>query len=143
MNVFDFEVRWARVVGRAVVPCGVLGGAVDDLDAGALFREDCALSPAAATLGMRAALWLTWFAPLWMSFRFRTFGGLDAPAQVALLERLLKAKSYIIRMAVTLLKITFCSLLLGDKRVLQAWNAYDLDRLPAPAGEKQIEEHAP
>lgn len=136
MKVFECEVRWARLVGRTFVPAGVLGGVVDDLDAGELFRHDCAISPGPATLGMRAALWMIWFAPFWTSFRFRTFGSLDEAARVAMLERLLTTKRYLVRMAVMLLKITFCTLLLGDLRALKRLNAYDLDQLPEKGAER-------
>jgi hypothetical protein len=90
------------------------------------FRREHAEPPWYAGLLLRVSLWLTWFAPFWSSFRFRTFGGLDEAAREELLEQLLEAKSYNVRMAIMFLKITVCTLVLGDERALRKLNAYGL-----------------
>lgn len=126
MKLRRFEVRWAETIGRALVPRGVLGGVVDDVALGEQYRLECLAPPWYGALLMRAGLWLTWFAPLWSSLRFRTFGGLDEAGREALLERLLESKSYNVRMAIMFLKITVCTLLLGDERALKQLNAYGL-----------------
>src|SRR5579862_8568217 len=110
MKLFAFEVRWAEVIGRALVPRGVLGGVVDDVALGEQYRLECLDPPWYSGLLMRFSLWLTWFAPFWMSFRFRTFGGLDERAREATLEKLLVAKSYNVRMAAMFLKLTICAM---------------------------------
>ena len=126
MKLRRFEVRWAEIIGRALVPRGVLGGVVDDVALGEEFRRECAEPPWYAGLLLRFSLWLTWLAPFWTSFRFRTFGGLDEDAREKLLEKLLEAKSYNVRMAIMFLKITVCTLVLGDERALKKLNAYGL-----------------
>lgn len=126
MKLRRFEVRWAETIGRALVPRGVLGGAVDDVALGELYRLECAEPPWWGALLMRVSLWLTWYAPFWSSFRLRTFGGLDEAAREALLEKLLEARSYNVRMAVMFLKISVCTLVLGDERALVKLNAYGL-----------------
>jgi hypothetical protein len=109
------------------LPRGVLGGVVDDLAAGRGLRDDCATSPWYSALLMRAALWLIWLAPLWAQLRLRTFGALDEPARTALLEKLLTSPRYYVRMAVSFLKVTFCTILLGDERAHRRLGAYRLD----------------
>ena len=64
------------------------------------------------------SLWLAWLSPLWMRRRPRTFGGVDAAAQTALLERLLKHRVYTVRMAVFMLKLSICTLAFGDESTL-------------------------
>jgi hypothetical protein len=130
VTLFLFERRWAAVVARALVPAGALGGALDQIDLGKRYADECAVSPWHAAIVFRASLWLTWLAPVWMLARPRTFGGLDADAQVALLEKLLKHRRYLVRMASMMLKIAICSLLLGDESTLAQLGAY---RLPPPA----------
>ncbi len=131
MALAEFEQQWARELGRAMVPPGVLGGVVDDVDLGARFAEEYALSPWYAGMLMRLSLWLTWFAPIWRRFRPRTFRGLDAAAQVALLEDLLVHPNYNIRLVAMFLKLSVCTQLLGDERALAKLGAYRLDEKAA------------
>ena len=126
MELFPFEVRWAETLGRAIVPRGVLGGVVDDLEIGERYRQECRTSPWYAALLMRFSLWLTWLAPLWLERRARTFAGLSRDQQEALLDRLLTLDRHNLRLAVTLLKLTVCTLLLGDERVFRRLGAYRL-----------------
>ena len=126
MKLTDFETRWADTIGRALVPRGVLGGVVDDVDLGALFRAECAEPPWYTGLLLRASLWLCWLAPLWMFIRFRTFGGLSTEDREQVLERFMKLKSYNLRLAGLFLKLTVCTLLIGDERALKQLDAYGL-----------------
>jgi hypothetical protein len=124
-----FEVRWAAAIGRAFLPNGLLGGVVDDVDLGARFAEDLAASPWEAAVTTRLALWLVWLAPLCPLFwrrRLSTFGRLVPPDQAALLEQLLLSRSYLVRTAALFLKLSFCSMLLGDVRALARIGAYGL-----------------
>ncbi|MGZ3408327.1 MAG: hypothetical protein ACXVDD_22240 [Polyangia bacterium] len=129
MTLFPFERRWAATIGHALVPAGALGGALDAIDLGKRYADECALSPWHAAIVFRASLWLTWLAPLWMLMAPRTFGGLDADKRVALLERILKHRRYLVRMAGMFLKLAICTLLLGDEATLAQIGAY---RLPPP-----------
>jgi hypothetical protein len=126
MQMAPFEVEWARTIGRALVPAGALDGALDAIDIGARYAEECATSPWHAALLLRASLWLTWLAPLWLYGRLRSFGGLDPRAQAAVLHRLLLHKQYLIRTTATFLKLTLCQVLLGDEETLAQLGAYQL-----------------
>ena len=126
MTLFPFEERWAAAIARALVPAGALGGAVDHVDVGARYAEECRTSPWYAALAFRASLWLTWLAPLWMLGRVRSFGGVDDEARVVVLERLLKHRVYFVRMAALFLKLAICTLMLGDEPTLAQLGAYKL-----------------
>ena len=122
----SFEERWARVIGRALLPRGLLAGVVDDSDLGALWRDECVRARWDGAFLLRLSLWLTWLAPLWLYGRLRTFGGLDARAQAAVLHRLLVHKQYLVRTTATFLKLTLCQVLLGDEATLAQLGAYQL-----------------
>jgi hypothetical protein len=129
VTLLPFEARWAATIGQALVPKGALGGALDKIDLGARYAEECAVSPWYAALAFRASLWLTWLAPLWMLGRLRTFGGVDGETRVAVLERLLKHRIYFVRMAGLFFKLAICTLLLGDEPTLAGLGAYKLTPL--------------
>jgi hypothetical protein len=124
MRLMGFERRWAGEVARSFIGPGALGGAVDDLDAGALFAEDCAAAPWISTVPIRLALWLVWFWPL--PRRRRTFGRLSNDAREQVLEAMLDSRVALVRMLVTFLKLICCSVLLGDRRALAALGAYGM-----------------
>lgn len=133
MRLSDFERRWVDVIARALVPpaeAAAAGLALDGIDAGARFDEECARWPWYAALALRFSLWLAWLSPVWMRGRPRSFGAVDEAAQVALLERLFAHRLYVVKMAALLLKLTLCGALLGDVRVLGQLGAYDLPRQP-------------
>ena len=129
MKLFPFEEGWAATIGHALVPEDALGGALKDVDLGARYGHECAISPWYAALAFRASLWLTWLAPLWMLGKLRSFGGVDRDARVAILERLLKHRIYFVRMAALFLKLAMCTLLLGDVPTLTQIGAYKLTPL--------------
>lgn len=126
MTLFAFERRWAAAIGRALVPAGALGGALDGIDLGARYAEECAISPWYAALAFRASLWLTWLGPVWLLGRARLFGGADEATRVVVLERLLGHRVYFVRMAALFLKLAMCTLLLGDTATLAQLGAYRL-----------------
>jgi hypothetical protein len=126
MQMAPFEIDWARAIARALVPAGALGGALDGIDAGTRYAEECAASPWHVGLLLRASLWLTWLAPLWLWGRPRSFAGLDAEAQATLLEKLLAHPRYLVRTATVFLKLVLCQVLLGDEATLAQLGAYDL-----------------
>ena len=126
MTLLPFERRWAATIARALVPEGALAGSLDQIDVGARYAEECAISPWYAALAFRASLWLTWLAPLWLLGRLHTFAGVDGETRVVVLERLLKHKRYFVRMAGLFLKLAICGLLLGDEPTLAGIGAYKL-----------------
>jgi hypothetical protein len=126
VTLFAFERRWAATIAHALVPAGALGGALDQIDLGKRYADECAVSPWHAAIVFRVSLWVTWWAPLWMLMAPRSFGGLDDERKVALLERILKHRVYLVRMAGMFLKLAICSLLLGDEATLAQLGAYRL-----------------
>jgi hypothetical protein len=133
MRLRAFEIRWADAIGRALLPRGLLGGVVDDVALGEEFRREALEPPWFAALLLRASLWLTWFAPPWALGRARTFGGLDEAGRVALLEKVLASRVYLVRAMATFLKLSACMLLLGDERVMRRIGAYEHGRTGAVA----------
>jgi hypothetical protein len=121
-----FERRWAGVIAQALVPADALDGATDGIDFGARYDDECARSPWHAALLMRASLWLTWLAPVWLYGRAHTFGSLEPRSRVAVLERLLGDHRYTVRMTAMFLKLIVCTLLLGDPATLAQLGAYRL-----------------
>ena len=130
MSMAPFEIEWARAIARAMVPAeelhGVLAGAFDHIDVGARYAEECASSPWHAALLLRASLWLTWLAPIWLMGRLATFGRLDGERKVELLERLLAHKVYLVRTTGMFLKLIICQTLLCDRETQARIGAYDL-----------------
>ena len=126
MRLRSFELRWAAAIARSIVPLGAMGGAADDLDAFALFKADCAAAPWHSVIALRLAILMTWFAPLWMRGKLRTFGSLEEPKREELLAALLTSRHHLVRMAVNYLKLLATALLLGDRRLLASMGAYDL-----------------
>ena len=118
------ELDWAATIARALLPRGALGGLMDEKDLPALFDADCRTSPWQANLVLRLSLWLTWFSPLWMRGRAKTFGGLDAPEREEILERLFASRVHLVRLTMLYFKLMACSLLMGDERVLARLGAY-------------------
>lgn len=126
MTTFSFENRWAASVARTLVPAGVLGGVTGEVDVGARFAEEVERSPWFAALFIRLAVWMTWFAPLWMLRRPRTFGSLPEAERCATLDALSKSRFYLVRQASSFLKLIACVLLMGDEPTLARVGAYRL-----------------
>jgi hypothetical protein len=120
------ERRWVEIIAHALIPPGALAGHLDGIDVGARYDAECTRSPFSAALLMRAALYLAWLAPIFFYGRLRTFGSLDPIGQASLLERMLASKRYAVRMAATFLKLTICTLVLGDEPTLRYIGAYRL-----------------
>jgi hypothetical protein len=132
MTLLPFERSWAATMARALVPADALHGTAAQAGVGDAVAVEVERSPWYAALAVRASLWLAWLAPLWLVGRARSFGGLDAETQARVLERLFKHRLYPVRMLGLLLKLTLCTALLGDERVLVTLGAYDLSpRAPA------------
>jgi hypothetical protein len=131
VKLLPFELDWVRTIYRALIPPHALDGALDGLDPGPAFDHELGRSPWYAALGLRFSLWLTWLAPVWMLGQAGTFGAVDEATRVEILEKLLKHPRYPLRMAAMFLKLTLCSVALGNERVLRALGAYDLTRTSA------------
>jgi len=114
MKLRAFEIRWAATIGRAMLPPGLLGGVVDDVDIGEAFRREYLEPPWYAALLLRFSLWLTWFAPPFV------------------LEKLLDSPVYVVRATATFLKLAACMQLMGHERVMRRIGAYEHGRTAAP-----------
>ena len=125
MKLRRFEIRWANIIARTLLPPGLFGGVVDDVDLGEALRRQCLAPPWYTALLLRLSLWLAWFAPVLYRRRPSTLGGLDDAAREAVLDRLLQSGSYLVRSVTLYLKLEACLVLLGDERVLERIGAYE------------------
>jgi hypothetical protein len=128
------ERGWAEQIGQALIPRGLLDGEVDRLPLGEGFAEDCRQSPWFAAVGLRAGLLLVWLSPIWLGGRLRTFSGVEDDVRVALLERLLVSRLYLVRMAMLLVKLTACGVAIGHPSAIRRLGAFDQHDRPVPLG---------
>ena len=126
MTLWQFETRWAAIIGRSMVPVGLYGGLTDGYEIGARVASQTARSPWYSAAVVRLALWIAWLAPLLTLRRARTFGGLDERARVACLEALLHSNVYAVRETLKILKLNVCIALIGNLDVLAHLGTYDL-----------------
>jgi len=129
MRLRRFEVRWAGVIGRALLPPGILHGAVDALDLGEALYRECLRHPWYSALLIRVSLWISWFSPPFALRRLKTFGGVDGAARERLLETLLTSPLYVVRATAFYFKLTACLVLLDDEAVLRRLGAYEHGRV--------------
>jgi hypothetical protein len=80
--------------------------------------------------GLRVAIWMVAFAPLWLHGRFATFSTLARRERTQLLSRLLVHRVLAVRELTTLLKLTAAMALLGTASV-RARSGYDAVQSPA------------
>jgi hypothetical protein len=133
MTLTSFERRWARQIGRSLLPADALGGSTAGGDIGEEVAHHAAESPWFSTMVLRLGLLITWFAPLFVLGRPRTFGGLDEPDRVRCLERLLEARVFVFREIMMLTKLGFCSVMMGRESVMLYLAAYDYPKHAAEA----------
>jgi hypothetical protein len=111
LRLFRFERRWLTLVFETILPSGAhpgmpLGGR--DVPLGR-FVDDLATSlPLTALLGVRAGLWMVMAAPLLVGRTLRSFARLALGEREALLDRLRCSEIYLVREAVTFLKVLAC-----------------------------------
>jgi len=133
MKLFGFERRFARAILEAFAPSdSTVGlrprpGEVDFVDA--LERIGRA-STARARLGLRAAILVLTFAPLYTRTGLRTMAGLEPRARAALLDKLLDSPRFVLRELTTLLKLQASIALLSTPSI-RARSGYDRRLLPA------------
>lgn len=131
MQPSAFELDWAAVIARALLPADLLGGATADVDIQGGLARDCAETPWYTGLLFRLTVWAIWISPLFVVGRLRTFGGLDEELRERHLERLAAARIYEVRMLVYLFKLTLCTVVLGVPAVYSRLDAYGLGEEPA------------
>ena len=133
MALTRWEMHWADVIGRTLIPKGVQGGVIDNVSPSERLVDEARLSPKPVAFLYRIALVMVWFAPLFVVRRLCTFGSLNEDDRVRVFEALLAAKNYEIRMIATVLKITFCASMLSERSLLLRLNAYGLAETPMPS----------
>lgn len=129
MRLSALESRIGAVIGGALLPADdphLFGGVRRGADLGALIGHQVSAAAPLTALGLRLSLWMIWLAPLWHEGRLTTLGRLHSGEREALLEVLLKHDAYLVRQAMTLLKVFYCMAFLGDTAVLAQLSAYDL-----------------
>lgn len=124
------ERRWARAALHAFAPAGSMGLAPgpNEVDFLACMRRMMRRSTPLAAVGLRLAVWLVAWAPLWLWGRFTTIRGLAGPRRSELLAQLLGHPSYVVRELTALLKLAASFAFLGTPSV-RARSGYD--RAPA------------
>lgn len=88
-----------------------------------------------ARIGMRAALWIVAFAPIFMLVSFRTMAGLSIERRAALLDRMLASHVFLVRELALIMKIA-ASFAMMATRSVRARCGYD--RTP---GERSLVRH--
>jgi len=111
LRLFNFERRWLVSVFAVLIPAGAdermpygteqapMGRFVDDL---------AERAPLQFVLGLRACLWMVMLSPLFMLGRLRTFLGVEAATQLALLDRFRTSNVYLVRETPLLFKTVGC-----------------------------------
>jgi hypothetical protein len=94
------------------------------------FRRMRGGSTSLCAFGLRVAIWMVAFAPLWLHGRFATFSRLARRDRTQLLARLLAHKVFAVRELTNLLKLTAAMALLGTASV-RARSGYDAVQSPA------------
>ncbi len=129
-GVTRLEEAWALDLLAAFAPpanegpnaqLSALPGEVDYLKT---LRRMRALSTPLAAFGLRAAVWLLAWAPLWLDGRWLTSSRLQLSERCGLLRRLLAHKSFAVRELSLLLKLVASMALLGAPTV-RARSGYD------------------
>jgi hypothetical protein len=137
-RLFRFERRWLARVFDSLLPPAPESGlpGARDVPLGRFIDDLLAASPLVSVTGLRAALWLVWLAPLFLHRRLVAFGGLAPAGQNALLDRLRRSDVYLVRQAVTFLKILACLGLCGLGPVQRRLGIHPTDVTP-PAWAKK------
>jgi hypothetical protein len=133
-----FERRWAVDLLSAFAPEGGRGlsplpGEVDYL---AMFDRMSRGATRLAALGLRAALWIVAFAPLWQRGKLQTLSASSMQARAGVLATLLVHRNFIVRELTLLLKLC-ASMALFASQSVRARSAYD-DVSDAPANKSGL-----
>ena len=141
MGMWGFERSWADAVLAAFAPITQTPAATDpersatpppsllapragEVDYLAVFDEMRLRSAPIAAFGLRLAVWIVVFAPVWLRLRLGTLASLAPAERAALLDRLLRHRSRLLRELSLMLKLTAAIALLGSESV-RARSGYD------------------
>lgn len=99
------ESRWARGAFGAIFPAsGPAKIGICDLDVEAFVSEVRSATSFKSALGIRAAIWIVAFAPLFVLGKFRTIAGLDQASRELVVGSLLGSPIFFVRQLTMLLK---------------------------------------
>lgn len=125
------ELRWAKAAFSAIFPHvdgGVMPIGICDLDLEEFLRKLFARVPLEPALGMRVAIWIVAFAPIFVLRRMTTIHGLTPPDRERVVSSLVASPIYAVRQLVVALKAIGAMLYAAAPAVRERMVA------PAPAG---------
>ena len=111
MRLLRFERRWLAAVFDTILPSDAsrrLPVGARDLPLDRFVRDLLRRAPLTFAAGVRIALWITVFAPLFLHGKRRLFPSLDPEHRLAVLRRLQRSSSYAIRELPNILKMVAC-----------------------------------
>jgi hypothetical protein len=119
VTLLPFERRWAVAAMQAIFPGESDIGLADirAMDVDGFLRESMAVLPWRAAFGVRLAVWLVAFAPLWVLYRFSTILRLSAADRERVVVALMSSEIYAVRSLALILKTLGALLYAGDDRV--------------------------
>jgi hypothetical protein len=119
MKLARFEDRWAEAAMGAIFPGSTEAGLRDirAMDVRGFLHQVMACVPFQAALGLRVAVWIVAFAPLFVLGRLATIAGLAVGDRERVIEVLATSRSYVVRSLVMILKTMGALLYAGDDAV--------------------------
>jgi hypothetical protein len=94
------ELRWARATLETIFPanaCAALPEGIAELDIEGHLQATQRRAPAEARLGIRAAIWIVAFAPLFVLGRLRTIASLSIGDRERVVRAVLASRIYFVR----------------------------------------------
>ncbi len=125
MQLFSFEVSWARVAFATIFPGSVEEhlASAGSMDVERFIQGTCAHFTLRAALGLRLAIWVATLAPLFLLGRLATLRGLPPADRERVLDRLASSDTYAVRSLALLLKTVGALLYAGDPAIRARLNA--------------------
>jgi hypothetical protein len=122
MKLARFEKRWAHVAFGVIFPgdeeTGLVGiGSLEETSA--FVEEICLRVPFQSALGLRVAIWIATFAPLFVIGRFALLASLAVADRERVISRLVASESYVLRSLVLIIK-TIGAMYYGAKSTVRA-----------------------
>ncbi|MBW1880539.1 MAG: hypothetical protein JRI25_03980 [Deltaproteobacteria bacterium] len=104
------EQRWRDCLLAAVLPPDPATGraGIGDLDLREFWEQLQRVAPPLIQLGLRAAVWVLTWSPVFLLGRLRSFGGLSPEERDTLLVRAAGSRWYLLRQLADLLKLMAC-----------------------------------
>lgn len=119
MRLTHLEEVWATAALTAIFPGSDAEGlaSIDAMDVSGFLRDVMRRVPFRSALGLRVAIWLAAFAPLFAIGRFTTIARLSPGDRERTIGRLVASRWYAVRSLVLILRTIGALLYAGDNRV--------------------------